>query len=119
MNTTLPDTPVVRHTLAEQIMKVSPEMPRPDRHQNYLEGLSTEALSARLLILRSQSGLIFSGARISLKGRGVDSARGSAAVPQLQEARREIPDTSVGRPNLNIEHPALETFPAVIESTHA
>jgi hypothetical protein len=121
------DSPGARRALASQIINLSPEMPDTVRYRNYLEGLSVAKLSARLRIMSSQSGLSFSGMtislgrrhssaalpQISLTGRGMESARASVAVSQ-KATRRQIPDTSVGRPTLNIEHPALATFPAVI-----
>jgi hypothetical protein len=124
----IPDSPGARRALASQIINLSPELPDTVRYRNYLEGLSVAKLSARLRIMSSQAGLSFSGMTIllgrrrgstalpqpiSLTGRGMESALARAAVPQ-KAARRQIPDTSVGRPTLNIEHPALATFPAVI-----
>jgi hypothetical protein len=124
----IPDSPGARRALASQIINLSPELPDTVRYRNYLEGLRVAKLSARLRIMSSQAGLSFSGMtisfgrwrvgvppQISLTGRGMESALARAAVPQMA-ARRQIPDTSVGRPTLNIEHPALATFPAVIPS---
>ncbi|MGA3265521.1 MAG: hypothetical protein ABSE16_01710 [Verrucomicrobiota bacterium] len=51
--------------------------------------------------------------RISSQGRGVESVRPGAAVPQPRGSAANPGPPSAGRPTLNIEHPALTTFPAV------